>query len=65
MSRTEMAFSLFMQLVHAFEADNNSKASPTDADLDKIALKAYRWTDAFQRVQKSPEGRASKFREND
>lgn len=62
MSRSEMAFALYTQLVHAFEVDENSKAAPTDADLDKVALKAYRWADAFQRVGKSPAGRAPKFR---
>jgi hypothetical protein len=64
MGRSEMAFALFTQLVHAYEIDENSKASPKDADFDRVALKAYRWTDAFLRVQKSPEGRAPKFRED-
>lgn len=51
MDTTEVALAIFAQLVHAYEADDNSKASPTDADLERVALKAFRWAEAFTRVR--------------
>ncbi|WP_233511662.1 hypothetical protein [Cognatiluteimonas weifangensis] len=52
-----MAFALFAELVNAYELDENSKASPNDADRDRVAMKAFQWADAFNRMQRAQAGR--------